>query len=57
VGAASYIKERKRELKTLRTTEKPKDREKSEGDGRQNDDEKATSGSLSREGDSLAANP
>ena len=42
---------RERELKIYRTTKNRQNQEKSEGSGRQNDDEKATSGSLSREGD------
>jgi hypothetical protein len=44
--AVPYIE---RELKDYRTTKNPQNQKKSEGSGRQNDDEKATSGSLSRE--------
>src|SRR5829696_9150964 len=45
-GAGPYIE---RELKDYRTTKNPQNQRKSESSGRQNDDEKATSGSLSRE--------
>src|SRR5215217_423566 len=48
-GAVPYIE---RELKNYRTTKNPQNQKKNEGSGRQNDDEKATSGSLSRVGDS-----
>jgi hypothetical protein len=44
--AVPYIE---KELKNYRTTKNPQNQKKSEGSGRQNDDEKATSGSLSRE--------
>jgi len=47
--AVPYIE---RELKIYRTPKNPQNQKKREGGGRQNDDEKATSGSLSREGDS-----
>jgi hypothetical protein len=43
--AVPYIE---RELKDYRTPKNPQNRNKSEGSGRQNDDEKATSGSLSK---------
>jgi hypothetical protein len=42
--AVSYIE---RELKVYRTRQKPQNQKKSEGSGRQNDDEKAMNGSLS----------
>jgi len=43
--AVSYIK---KELKNYRTPPTPKNREKKEGSGKPNDDEKATNGSLSK---------
>jgi hypothetical protein len=43
--AVPYIE---RELKDYRTTKNPQNRKKNEGSGRQNDDEKATSGSSSK---------
>jgi len=46
--AVPYIK---KELKVYRTPKNPQNQEKNASSGRQNDDEKATSGSLSREGD------
>src|SRR5215217_1679530 len=44
-GAGSYIK---KELKIYRTRQKLQNQEKREGSGRQNDDEKAMNGSLSK---------
>jgi hypothetical protein len=44
-GAVSYIE---RELKLSRTRQNPQSQNKSEGRGRQNDDEKAMNGSLSK---------
>jgi DNA-binding transcriptional ArsR family regulator len=55
VGSRSLYRER--ELKDYRTRQKPQNQNKSESSGRQNDDEKATSGSLSREGNSPAPIP
>jgi hypothetical protein len=52
--AVPYIEE---ELKVYRTHPKPQNREKNASSGKPNDDEKATSGSLSREGDSPAPIP
>jgi len=43
--AVSYIE---RELKVYRTTKNPQNQKKSEGSGRQNDDEKAMNGYLSK---------
>jgi hypothetical protein len=45
-GAVSYIE---KELKNYRTTKNPQNREKNASGGKPNDDEKATSGFLSRE--------
>jgi DNA-binding transcriptional MocR family regulator len=46
-----------KELKVYRTRQKPQNQENSESSGRQNDEKKATSGSLSRKGDSPAPIP